>query len=172
MKRIALVLSLLPLLIGLRSPRIRLLGPAILLVAAAVMLPVSTYEASMRVVSNQRETALMNAIRGYWQARGVPPGQITVVYGPTRGPVEDLRLIGPHDLTWGYERRTPAMWTAFQDAWFAERFVSNYHHLRFLDCSRATTPTPCPQPASLCATPGVHYMDRGITVICPGTIAQ
>jgi len=180
---IAVVLAVLPLVIRLGGPDSsradRLAGPLILLLATALMVPVSFYEASMRVVSNRREAALMREIEGTWQARGVPRQELTLLYGPTLGVIEDTRLIGPHDLTWGYERRTPAMWTAFQDAWFADRFVANYHRLRFVDCSRPGAAPPCTAAVPLCATPSsdsripfprIHYLDRGATLVCPGTV--
>jgi hypothetical protein len=166
---IAFALTLVPLALMIR-------GSAVILVAALLMVPVSFDEARMRLVSRDREANLMAEIAAHWKTRDV-----TIVYGPQSGWPEDVHLIRSRDLTWGYERRTPEMWTSFQDAWFAEQFVSKYHGMQFLDCSAGQSSSACQSARSLCSlectqspTPYprvVHMRDR-MTLVCTGALPQ
>ena len=56
---------------------------------------------------------------------------------------EDVSLIGPHDLTWGYERRTARMWSEFNDPWMAKRYVQNYARMKFVDCNEQPSAAVC-----------------------------
>ncbi|MFP5246642.1 MAG: hypothetical protein ACLGH0_08100 [Thermoanaerobaculia bacterium] len=165
---IAFALSLVPLVLSVRR------AVPLLAVVALVMLPVSFYEAQMRVVSHERQASLIRELEQHWRTKNV-----TIVYGPMHGPFEDIRLIGPHDLTWGYERRTPAMWTSFEDAWFAKAFVHTYHRKNFIDCSAGSTAPICARARTLCPRnctdasvpyPRVMHLEKQTTLICPGAL--
>lgn len=145
----ALALALLPLLMRLGRA-----APAIAIVLAALMVPPSLYESRMRVVSHSREMKTIDDIVAYWAARGVGRSDFAIALGPSAP--EDPSLIGPHDLTWGYERRTPAMWSSFRDRWIARALVEWYRGLRFDE--RAVS----------CTRKGItHLPERRLTIVCP-----
>jgi hypothetical protein len=118
----ALALALIPLLLNVR-PAIAL---SLIATITIVMIPVDTYEARCRAESWERDQRLMASV----------PRDYTIALAPVNpNRVEDVGLIGSHDLTWGYDRRTPRMWSEFNDPWMARRYVQNYARMRFLDCN-------------------------------------
>jgi len=160
----ALALALLPVLLRVR----RWIAVAMIATLTFVMLPVSQYEAWTRVESFERDQKFVASV----------PKDFTLTLAPVNPRKrEDVRLIGPHDLTWGYEPRTPRMWSEFNDAWMAKRYVQNYAKLRFLDCAELPLEARCQGAAALCATGrndmpvdyprGVNVPERRITVVCP-----
>jgi hypothetical protein len=135
----ALALALLPLL--MRIPRAAAVGVIAALVL--LMIPVSRYESWTRAESWERDQKFVASV----------PRDYTVLLPP--GPDhrrEEVSLIGPHDLTWGYDRRTPRMWSEFNDAWMAKRYVTHYASRKFLDCNEVPNDPRCAGAAALCAT--------------------
>jgi len=163
----ALVVALVPLFS--RFPRA---GVIVTVAIFAVIAPVSTYEARCRVDSFDRDRQLVAS---------VPPGDAVVLAPVNPKHAEDVSLIGPHDLTWAYERRTPRMWSEFNDPWFANRYVTNYWHLPFVDCLATPADARCSGTAALCATgrddgPVVYPRTirddaRRITIVCPSQMS-
>ncbi len=162
----ALALSVLPLLLQL--PRF---GPVIAILATMVMLPPTFFETRERVKSWTRDEATIRAITTHWQNR-----PITVAYvGPKYGNIEEHRLIESHDLTWGYRRFTPAVWSPFNNGWFAQHYIATYHGLGFMGCGERRNPI-CTAARSACSRPRsdgqaiwpriVHSQTPGLTAVC------
>jgi len=160
----ALALALVPLLMA--APRAASI--AIIAAVAVVMIPVSRYEAWCRTQSWERDQKFVASI----------PRDFTVVLAPINpNKIEDKKLIGPHDLTWGYDRRTPRMWSEFNDAWMAKRYVQHYANLRFLDCFTALLDARCTGASLACGTNrndapveyprAIQDPARKITIVCP-----
>ncbi|MEA2570914.1 MAG: hypothetical protein QOI24_2915 [Acidobacteriota bacterium] len=161
----AIALALVPLLC--RVPRIA----AIIVIAALtiVMIPVAHYESWCRAESWRRDEALASAI-----------GQrdhtvVLAAINPEKH--EEVALVGPHDLTWGFARRSPRMWTEFNDPWMAKRYVENYARLKFIDCNETPTAPLCAGTTLACEgnrsdvaidyPRAIHDDARKITVVCP-----
>jgi hypothetical protein len=168
----ALALSLVPLL--LQIGRIRILP---VLVAAALMIAPSHYESQMRVVGVERDSRLLEQIGNSWAAAGVPRERITVAYvGPRGGFAREKQDIGPHDLTWGYERVTPAVWSAFNNGWIAQHYIEDYRHLGFRQCGDARPDDlSCREPESACAArrgqrspwlQTIQLNEPGVSAVC------
>ncbi|MBV8517131.1 MAG: hypothetical protein JO197_06965 [Acidobacteria bacterium] len=138
---VSLALSLMMLLLVLaRDARA---ASAVLAVAAILVAPIGHYEASLRVISVERDARLL---RELGNARAVS------YVGPALGAAEDERLAGPHLLTWGYEVRTPAMWSGFSNAWTTAYFLRHVAPaVAYVDCSPAMQGRVCDDARSLCA---------------------
>lgn len=140
---VALAVAFVPLLAALP----RALAAATILLVAALMAPVSWYESSSRVIGFEREQAFAASIRAHWNGRAFAVGFGSPIF-------EDPRHAGPHDLTWGFERRTPAMWTMLFDENFTRPWLVNYHRFRW------TGDREC-----RCG-PVTYHEDRRTSVIC------
>ena len=148
-----------------RSPRAGG-GAVVCLVIAALMAPVSWYEAQMRVESHQRHERLMSSIERHWRLEGVP--SFAMAWDPPDGPAEDPRYRGPRDLTWAYEVRTPGMWTPFADSWMTRAFVESNgvafrHATRWESdrCAQNCTDESLPSPRIM------HLDGEPRTLVCP-----
>ncbi|MCU1347330.1 MAG: hypothetical protein JWO56_360 [Acidobacteria bacterium] len=165
----ALALALLPILMSIG----RRAAAAVIVAVTLLMIPVSHYESWCRAESFLRDQAFVESIRQHWKGR-----DFTVVLAPVNPEkIEDVSLIGPHDLTWGYERRSSRMWSELNDPWMAKRYVRNYARMKFVDCNE--------EPASAVCLGSVPACDRGcsdapvryprsvhdealrITIVCP-----
>lgn len=165
----ALALSVVPLLMRMRRPW----AIAIIAVLTAVMVPVSHYESWCRRESWERDQRFVASMRAHWNHQ-----PFTVVLAPVnpRGR-EDLSLIGPHELTWGFERRTSRMWSEFNDPWMTTAFVRNWAKLPFVDCNDTPGHAQCRGTVEACAHgctdvdveyPGaIHDPATGRTIVCP-----
>jgi hypothetical protein len=170
---LALALALAPLLILLRRGAV-----VVALVIAALMIPPTHYESTMRVVSVRRDAAITRGVIDAWAARGVPRERVTLAYiGPRGGATHEKRYIGPRELTWGYQRITPGMWSPFNNGWFAKYYVENYQRLHFRQCGDAKPEhVPCQEARAACASKRndgaaiwprlVHLPEPGVTAVC------
>ena len=165
----ALALAMLPILmtVGRRAAAI------VIVALTIVMIPVCHYESWCRKESWERDQAFVEGVRQHWRGR-----DFTLVLAPVNPDKhEDVALIGPHDLTWGYQRRTPRMWSEFNDPWMAKRYVQNYVRMRFLDCNERPAAPACMNAAALCMRPhsdvpveyprAFHDDAGNITLVCP-----
>ncbi|HEX6096075.1 MAG TPA: hypothetical protein VF432_07120, partial [Thermoanaerobaculia bacterium] len=165
----ALAVSILPLL--MRVPRAWAMG--VIGVLTAVMVPVSHYESWCRKESWLRDQQFVASMRDHWKAR-----PFTVVLAPVN-PLgrEDRALIGPRELTWGYEIRTSRMWSEFNDPWMTTAFVQNWAKLPFVDCNKRGGDPRCADAVAACARgctevdaeyPGaIHDDATARTIVCP-----
>lgn len=143
---------------------------AVCVLVAAFMAPVSWYEAQSRVYGHARQEKLMEAIETRASREG---SGLTIAWAVPAGRKEDPRYRGPRDLTWGYEVRTPAMWTSFGDEWMARAFVESRggrFRLASADeivlcarnCSHANLPSP-----------RVMHLGRGLpTLVCAEVLPE
>jgi hypothetical protein len=148
----ALALMLTPLLIALNRA-----GVVLAVVIAAILTPAALYEAQEREKSFARDEATLRAVKAVSH---------TVVYaGPRTGRMENQKLIGPRDLTAGYERLTPAVWSSFNNGWFAQHYIETYHRLRF---TRADSHPACNTPGSDVPAPWprVKHLPNGVSTVC------
>lgn len=117
---VALSVALVPALAALP----RKVAMTIVLAVVGLMAPVSWYESSERVVGFRRDQALVESIGRRWNGAAFAVGFGSPI-------TEDRRSGGPRDLTWGFQIRTPAMWTAFAAQGFARPYLVSYHRLRW-----------------------------------------
>lgn len=123
------------------------LSIAIIVVLSAVMIPVAYDEARMRSEACERNVAVMRETADHWKRSGVDPHTVTIAY-VRNGAAIDERLIGAHDLTYGYERQTPETASSFSAAWAAQQFVT-FNGFRFADCQSGDRK--CRDAAAQCA---------------------
>jgi hypothetical protein len=165
----ALALSVLPVLLQFRR-----FGPLLAVLIAAVMIPPAVFESQERVKSTKRDEAIVQAIASHWQT--LPTEQITIAYaGPKYGNVEEPRLIESRELTWGYKRFTPAIWSPFNNGWFAGHYIATYHGFRYMGCGERRNPV-CSEALAACQRAGsdvavmwprvVHTPRAGLSAIC------
>lgn len=140
---VALAVALVPLLAALPQR----VAAALIVVLVALMAPVSWYESSERVAAFQRERAFVESIGRHWNGQPFTTG-----FG---SPIdEDRSNGGRRDLTWGFQIRTPGMWTVFAAEGFARPYLVSYLGLQW------TSDQEC-----ICG-PVTHHEVRRTSVIC------
>jgi hypothetical protein len=160
---LALALTIVLMLL-LRDARV---AAAVLVVAALLVVPIARYEAALRVTSIARDAGLMREL-------AVRHARAVAYVGPAVGAAEDRRLAGPHQLTWGYDVRTPGMWSGFSNAWVAGHFLHyTAPRLAYLDCSPAVHARVCADARAWCGRspaaatrPLIAQGDGGIAAVC------
>jgi hypothetical protein len=143
------------------------------LLIAAIMTPVSWYEARMRADGYRHQDRVMDWIEALAERSGSPKNSYQVVWSPPETTVvEDRRYMGPRELTWGYEIRTPGMWHSWGDEWMVGAYL-NYRKMAWRpansseqqQCRHNCTDGPVPSPRLM-------RLDERSILVCPDVLPQ